>query len=125
MPYPAKLGQPCWDAHQVEKVLSILAQTNEQSADAFLAAHSPFRFISNLRDPGGGELTEEDVFQAIFGRRGEVQAAIKGEPGTGKSHLVHWLKLRADYEAEQGDPRARKLVRILVQRGNGSLKNAL
>jgi hypothetical protein len=125
MPYPAKLGKPCWDESQVETVLTIAAQTGEQSADAFLAAHSPFRFITNVRDPGGRELAEEEVFQQIFSRRGELQVAIKGEPGTGKSHLVHWLKLRADFEAEHGDEHCRRLVRILVQRGNGSLKDAL
>jgi hypothetical protein len=105
--------------------LTITAQTSEQAADAFLAAHSPFRFITNARDPGARELAEEDVFEAIFRRRGEVQAAVKGEPGTGKSHLVHWLKLRADFEAEHGDEHCRRLIRVLVQRGNGSLKDAL
>lgn len=125
MPYPENLGQPCWSADQVESVIAIAAQTNEQSAETFLAAHSPFRFITNFRDPGGSENTEEEVFEAIFRRRGEVQAAIKGEPGTGKSHLVRWLKLRADFEAESGDKHCARLVRILVQRGNGSLKDAL
>jgi hypothetical protein len=124
MPYPSRLGDPCWDAAQVGKVIAVNAQTSATSVDYFLAAHSPFRLISNLGG-AGAELTEEDVYQDIFSLgRGEVQAAIRGEPGTGKSHLVHWLKLRADFDAK-GNKRIRKFVRVLVQRGNGSLKDAL
>jgi hypothetical protein len=125
MPYPEIPGKPCWNAEQVENVIAIAAQTNEQSAEIFLAAHSPFRFITNFRDPTGHEHTEEEVFEAIFRRHGEVQAAIKGEPGTGKSHLVRWLKLRTDFEAESGDELCERFVRIVVQRGNGSLKDML
>lgn len=125
MPYPSKLGQPCWDAEQVGKIITSVAQTNVQAIDYFLAAHSPFRFITNFINPGS-ELREDQVFEDIFApERREVQAAIKGEPGTGKSHLVHWLKLRADFAAQSDDRRFKKMVRVLVQRGNGSFKNAL
>jgi hypothetical protein len=125
MPYPQQLGQPCWDGLQVGNVISVNAQTNTQSADYFLAAHSPFRFITDFRNQGP-ELSEEEVFQRIFAaERSEVLAAIKGEPGTGKSHLVHWLKLRADWQVQSGDERFKDTVRVLVQRGNGSLKDTL
>lgn len=122
---PIQIGQPCWDAAQVAKVISLNAQTNTEGVDYFLAAHSPFRFVANFRNPGVA-LSEEQVFQDIFAaERGEVLAGVKGEPGTGKSHLVHWLKLRTDFAAKSGDPRFSSTVRVLVQRGNGSLKDSL
>jgi hypothetical protein len=122
---PIQIGQPCWDAAQIAKVISLNAQTNTEAVDYFLAAHSPFRFVANFRNPGVA-LTEEQVFQDIFApERGEVLAAVKGEPGTGKSHLVHWLKLRTDFSVQSGDARFANTVRVLVQRGNGSLKDSL
>jgi hypothetical protein len=48
---------------------------------------------------------------------------IYGEPGTGKSHLVHWLKLRFDYGKDNGD--LGDIVPVLIERRSGSLKDAL
>lgn len=125
MPLPTQLGQPCWEVAQVAKVISVNAQVNTQSVDYFLAAHSPFRYITNFRNPGN-ELNEEAVFEDIFSEgRGEVLAGVKGEPGTGKSHLVHWLKLRTDFAVQSGEKGFGNVVRVLVERKNGSLKDAL
>lgn len=125
MPFPAELGQPCWTPEQVRKVISLTAQTSSKSATAFLAAHSPFPRISDFKNPGR-HLDEEGVFQDIFSpSRSEVQAFVKGEPGTGKSHLIRWLKLRADYAALHKERGLHEFKLVLVERGNGSLKDAL
>jgi len=124
MPFPTRLGQPCWDSDQVGKVISIAAQTHTAGVEYFLAAHSPFRLITDFRNPSL-ELSEEQVFQTIFSANREVLAAARGEPGTGKSHLVHWMKLRTDFAAESAEKGFSNVVRVLVQRGNGSLKDAL
>jgi len=125
MSYPTNFGQPCWSAEQVSKVITQTVEAKAQTAPHFLASHSPFRKISDFRTPGQ-VLTEDDVFQDIFSKsRGEVQAFVKGEPGTGKSHLIRWLKLRSDYAAAHRDSGLDKFKLVLVERGTGSLKDAL
>jgi len=125
MPYPTSLGQPCWALDQVPKVISLTAQTSASSAAIFLAAHSPFQKITDAKS-AGETLTEEDVFKAIFSHKHRsVQAFIKGDPGTGKSHLIRWLKERSDYEWSPTSSSAAKPRIVLVTRGNGSLKDAL
>jgi len=125
MRYPDKFGQPCWTAEQVRKVISLTAQTSAGSAPYFLAAHSPFRRITDAKSSGRA-LTEEEVFQQIFSAaRGQVQAFVRGEPGTGKSHLIRWLKIRADHAKAHSEGGLQNSVFVLVSRGNGSLRDAL
>ena len=125
MPYPKELGQPCWQPEQVRKVISLTAHTSSESAPYFLAAHSPFARITDVK-AGGRQLTEEQAFAELFSpARGEVQAFVRGEPGTGKSHLIRWLKLRADHAQAQREAGFESFKLVLVSRGNGSLKDAL
>lgn len=125
MPYPQKFGQPCWVPEQVSKVISLTAHTSAESAPYFLAAHSPFDKITDSKS-SGRQLTEEQVFKELFSpARGEVQAFVKGEPGTGKSHLIRWLKLRAEDAKTRGELDFANFKLVLVSRGNGSLKDAL
>jgi len=125
MPYPEKLGQPCWVSSQVPKVVSLTAQTSAASAPYFLAAHSPFKRITDAKS-AGRTLTEEEVFKSIFSKaRGQVQVFVRGEPGTGKSHLIRWLKERSSYAARQQADGLDNFHLVIVTRGNGSLKDAL
>ncbi len=125
MPHPESVGKPCWTLDQVPKVISLTAQTSSSSAASFLAAHSPFSRITDGKSTGV-TLTEEEVFTAIFSRPNRsVQAFVKGEPGTGKSHLIRWLKERSDYRWNKESTSAAKPRIVLVTRGNGSLKDAL
>ena len=53
---------------------------------------------------------------------------VRGDPGTGKSHLVHWLMRRCgSYLKNNGfeNTSLNKVLPIIVQRGNGTLKNVL
>lgn len=125
MAYPEEFGEPCWTQEQVAKVVSHSVEARAQSAPHFLAAHSPFRRISDSK-AGSRILSEDNVFQDIFSPGcGEVQAFVKGEPGTGKSHLIRWLKLRSDYAAKESEMGLPDFELILVPRGTGSLKDAL
>ena len=127
MSYPAKFGQACWTLSQVSKVIpaAATAQTSEASIPYFLAAHSPFSRITDLKATGH-TLTEEEVFQEIFSpAREQVEAFVTGEPGTGKSHLIRWLRLRAGYAAHNREAGLEKFKLVLVSRGTGSLKDAL
>jgi len=125
MPYPDKLGQPCWVSSQVPKVVSLTAKTSAASASYFLAAHSPFKQITDAKS-AGQTLSEEEVFKSVFSKaRGQVQAFVRGEPGTGKSHLIRWLKERSSYAARQKADGLNNFHLVIVTRGNGSLKDAL
>jgi hypothetical protein len=122
---PNQLGRPCWALDQVPNVIQQTAQTTAASAACFLAAHSPFRKITDAKT-AGRTLSEEEVFKDIFSSaRGQVQAFVKGQPGTGKSHLIRWLKERSDYASRDKKSSSERRRVVLVTRGNGSLKDAL
>jgi len=113
----------CWSRDGVRKGLANAAILARSETHYFLSSHAPFRRIYDDRAQVG--LREDEVFDRLFhsGHR-NVQAIMYGEPGCGKSHLIHWLKLRCEDEAadtgELADIRC-----VLVKRGNGSLKDAL
>lgn len=117
-----KLGDPCWDVDRIADVITNIAKMDASRAHDFLASHSPIRGIRDERK--GSELTEEDLFRQLSSdKRHETLAVIYGEPGTGKSHLVHWLKLRFEHGVQTGEVSG--LVSVLIQRRTGSLKDAL
>ena len=125
MTHPKQIGQPCWSREQVSKVIALKAQTSASSAAYFLAAHSPFQRIIDSKSSGRA-VTEEVVFNELFlEANGNVQAFVKGEPGTGKSHLIRWLKERFDYSSRQAEINPDSQRVVLLTRGNGSLKDAL
>src|SRR5262249_53314538 len=69
-------------------------------------------------------LDEEQLYQRLFhsGRR-EVLGVVSGAPGTGKSHLINWLKLRYDRDLPQ--EKNRNLTTVLIHRRSGTLRDAL
>jgi hypothetical protein len=69
-------------------------------------------------------LDEETFFGELMRRtHGEVLALIHGDPGSGKSHLIHWLKLRCEDALRRNE--LANIVPVLIQRRTGSLKDAL
>jgi hypothetical protein len=115
--------QACWTHERVAMALTNTANLLQAETHYFLASHTPFRRVRNDRTKQ--DVTEGDLFEALFhsGHR-NVQAIIHGEPGSGKSHLIHWLKLRCDEEIASGGTLA-NVRSVLVERRNGSLKDAL
>ena len=60
--------------------------------------------------------------------RRETLVVLKGDPGTGKSQLINWLKLSVDAAIAQGERSSigdRSLHSVLIRRRSGSLKDAL
>jgi len=116
------LGQPCWSREAVAEAITSIAKVDVSQTHYFLASHAP---VKHVRDDRTEEvLTEEDIFQTFLkNSRGEVLALVHGDPGTGKSHLIHWLKLRCGSALKTGE--LKKLVPVLIQRRTGSLKDAL
>jgi len=117
-----RLGEPCWEKENVAKAIAKLAQLNQLQTHYFLSSHSPIEGILDERQ--GGTLTEEGFFKQLTDPSlGEVLAIVHGDPGTGKSHLIHWLKLRCDYALKTGE--LEDVQPVLIQRRTGTLKDAL
>jgi hypothetical protein len=112
----------CWDKTNVGKAISLKAKLDEKQTHYFLACHSPMDHIQDVRAKRA--LTEEQLYQKIMGSgQRDLQAVIYGDPGTGKSHLIHWLKLRCDSDLESKT--LADIVPVLIERRSGSLKDAL
>jgi hypothetical protein len=121
----ARYGLPCWRPDDVPKAISSvgLALLAQESVPYFMATHAPFL---TLHDDHANRSfgSEEDVFNAaVLKSKAEVLCVIHGEPGQGKSHLVHWLKLRTDDAQRHGQLKGFRTV--LIRRSTGTLKNAL
>lgn len=115
------LGQPCWYRDNVDQAIKVAARTDAEGVDYFLASHAP---VNNIRHDETKELfNEETLFYSIFNSKGEILALIHGDTGAGKSHLIHWLKLRTEDALRQ--KAIKNIVPILIQRRTGSLKDAL
>jgi hypothetical protein len=115
--------QACWKPENVNRALTNTANLAQSDNHYFLASHAPFRRIRNDRTKN--DVTENEFFDALFrSSHRNVQAIIHGEPGSGKSHLIHWLKLRCEDEIETGGDLS-DLRCVLIERRNGSLKDAL
>jgi hypothetical protein len=81
----------CWDKSDFEQVFP--AQANTQREEYFLVTHSPFRSL--IVDRAKTELStnsDQELFKRIAKQGSEQHLVfIKGDPGTGKSHLIRWL----------------------------------
>ncbi len=112
----------CWSRENVGKAISITAKTDEKQTHYFLACHSPMSYIQE--EGGGRKISEEEMYKTIVSsKQRDKLIVVYGEPGAGKSHLIHWLKLRFDFGDESGDQAKTKAV--LIKRQSGSLKDAL
>ena len=116
------LGQPCWTLDAVAEAITSIAKIDASQTHYFLASHAPIKHVRDDRTEEG--FTEEEIFQMFLkGSPREVLALVHGDPGSGKSHLIHWLKLRCESALKKGE--LKKLVPVLIQRRTGSLKDAL
>jgi len=112
----------CWTSENVGKTISNTAKLDDKKTHYFLACHSPMNGIQDGESKR--KITEEELYKNLTASsQRDKQVVIYGEPGTGKSHLVHWLKLRFDFGVETGE--LEKVVPVLIERRSGSLKDAL
>lgn len=119
---PKRLGQPCWTDTNLEATIRTVAAMGEESASRFLATHAP---MSHVRvGDTDRTLTDAKVWEHIarLSARENV-VLVHGDPGTGKSHLINWVKLRYDDALSSGE--VADVLPVLVRRRTGSLKDAL
>jgi hypothetical protein len=109
----------CWAQSSVDQILQTEALAGND--DVFLATHFPIEGFdvggSHAAEVSGGN--EQSLFEALS--RDSVRHAfcvVRGEPGSGKSHLIRWLDIQ--WRNKEGED----LV-LLIQRADGSLQNTL
>lgn len=119
---PRHLGQPCWTDANLEATIRTVAAMGEESTSRFLATHAPIRNV-RLGDTDT-MLSDGQVFDRIVQLSArENVVLVHGAPGTGKSHLINWVKLRYDHAVDAGELTG--VLPVLVRRRTGSLKDAL
>jgi hypothetical protein len=119
---PKVLGQPCWTDASLEATVRTVAAMGDESASRFLATHAPMSHI-RIGDTDR-TLTDASVYDSVsrLSARENV-VLVHGAPGTGKSHLINWIKLRYEHALQTGQ--IANVLPILVRRRTGSLKDAL
>lgn len=91
----ANLPVLCWEVPSVLDVIPIEAESPLDGV--FTATHSKLAIErrSNLNHPGGELVHEDDVLAALEKQPADLPIIpILGNSGTGKSHLVRWLRLQ-------------------------------
>lgn len=93
-------GYLCWN--KVEAANTISTEAASPSPAVFFATHTPLRIRRRSPDGThtetlGREVSEEDVCRDFLTRptaNGVLLMPVVGDSGTGKSHLVRWIKER-------------------------------
>lgn len=118
---PKILGQPCWTSETLEASIRTIAAMGTESAPRFLASHAP---IEHIEVSGSGRQTDVAIFERLIRLRArESVVLVYGAPGTGKSHLINWIKLR--YDNALNTRAIENSIPVLIRRRTGSLKDAL
>lgn len=104
----------CWNP--VDIPYFIRTQALEGESAAFLAVHSPIRDFEVVKGEAL-QATDEALLKRLYDASPHVLAMVEGEPGSGKSHLIQWMKHR-------WPPNPADKV-VLVPRSNGDMFGAL
>lgn len=114
----------CWDKQPISRVINKEAVSIDRTL--FLSTHAPFTSIRYETSPYQMTDTSETNLLAELQQRAtddqHTFMVIQGIPGTGKSHLIRWLKER--YSAENEEIGGRDIV-LLIERANSSLRQTL
>ena len=116
MSWREKLPASCWTTDQAERALPTEAES--PSDGIFLATHAPLPIyqLTNAMADEGTLVGEEDVLAAVLAPGDLPIVPVLGPSGSGKSHLVRWLRHRLEVE------RPDDLVVVFVPKFAMSLK---
>jgi hypothetical protein len=115
----------CWDDARISQVINLDAIAVDPVN--FMATHTPLNRIEYTeRSPEALNDTGEDNLLHEIQRLSQEQKhgfmIVEGMPGSGKSHLIRWLKER--YSATRSRLDSQDVV-LLIERANSSLRGAL
>ena len=87
------IQKPCWEKGQVTRVVKPDAE--EIDDHIFRAIHSPLvlKLAGTVGSPTVETSAEELLTRFLEPKRDYVQAVVLGDSGSGKSHLIQWLRL--------------------------------
>lgn len=124
MSTPSFKNYACWKQERISEVINTEAIAIDKAT--FLATHTPIDSISHIRAPHLiADTSERGLLQELLRCVAENQHAFvvaQGIPGTGKSHLIRWLK--ESYETENRERRGNDLV-LLIERAQCNLRGTL
>lgn len=95
-PHPAA----CWEADTVSTIIPVEAETPTDGV--FRATHSPLPILQRekVEVHAGRVVDEHTVLEAVRRQPADYPVLpILGRSGTGKSHLVRWLRMNLELEA--------------------------
>lgn len=114
----------CWKDERISQVINKEAVSIELAN--FLATHTPLSSITYQRTPQQmTDMSEQGLLDEL--RRCAIEqrhtfAVVQGIPGTGKSHLIRWLKER--YVATDKEQQGNDVV-LLIERAQCNLRGTL
>lgn len=120
---PFELYQ-CWKNERISQVINKEAVSIEKAN--FLATHAPLNNITYERKPQEMTDKSERALLQELRRCAEEQrhtfAVVQGIPGTGKSHLIRWLK--ESYEVANKESQGHDVI-LLIERAQCNLRGTL
>jgi hypothetical protein len=126
-------GYACWTPSAVEEVIRYEAVA--PSDPVFLSTHHPCKILKRPigATSGGVAVSEEDVLLTFLTTRTDLLLMpVIGQPGTGKSHLIRWLKARLPesddrrliYVPKDGTS-LRRVIELILEKMEGPEASAL
>lgn len=98
MTWRGDLPAACWKAGEALRIMPVEAESTSDAV--FLATHTsiPLMQRDHVASATGGRLsTEHDLLRAVREQPADQPIIpILGKPGTGKSHLVRWLRIKLE-----------------------------
>src|ERR1035437_9080350 len=98
MSWRGTLPAACWNASEAATIIPVEAEST--SDGVFLATHStiPITQRNKVSNAVGGIMVDEHaLLRAVQDQPADLPITpILGRSGTGKSHLVRWLRLNLD-----------------------------
>jgi hypothetical protein len=114
----------CWEEQPLNRVINTEAVSRD--IEIFLATHAPFTTITYLKSPRQiKDTSETHLLEELLQRSKNDEhsfVVMQGIQGTGKSHLIRWLRERYIAESREADNTA---VVLLIERANSSLRQTL
>ena len=97
MSWREELPATCWTSAQAKRALPTEAES--PSDGIFLATHTPLPIyqLASADSDDGTFVTEAEVLDAVL-EPGDPVVPVLGPSGSGKSHLVRWLRHRLEVE---------------------------
>ncbi len=91
------IKQVCWDARDIKKVINPDADAMDSSV--FLAVHTEHNIEVSGSTISSNSMKAEEFLRNHFlaeNQENEVMTVVKGESGSGKSHLIRWMELNIE-----------------------------